>query len=471
MTSVSDFDPNDIPESERKRAEKLFAHARTVADTGNNDYAIELYLQGLSHNPEDAEAHKELRRISLVRKAAGGKPMGALKAMGLKKPSKDAKANLLNAEKLLAYEPGNVAHMVAVAKAAQKGGFRQTALWIGPLLLRANLDGKQDTNTFLLLKDLYRAVGEFKLAMDALGYAAASKPEDADLQHELRELAAQMTISQGNYGGGGDFRNSVRDADKQRQLMEEDADIRSVDAMQGQIARARKEWEDSGRDNAKLVRLVEALTKSEDLKNENEAIDLLEAAYKESKSYRYRFMSEEIKLRQHARMERAMAQQLEENPDDEDLKKTVAELAHDRLVTELKHFQGAIKAYPTDMRMKFEAGRRLFELGRYDEAIPMLQQAQADAKYRDDAVVMLGRAFLEAEFVDEAIDTLRNKIETYQVQGDAKSKEMYYWYGRALQENGDSEAAQKAYSQIAQWDFGYRDVQQRIRELRAAARS
>ena len=70
-----------------------------------------------------------------------------------------------------------------------------------------------------------------------------------------------------------------------------------------------------------------------------------------------------------------------------------------------------------------------------------------------------------------AIDTLRNKIESYQLQGDARSKEMYYWYGRALQAKGDAEAAQKAYSQIAQWDFGYRDVQQRIRDLRSAAKS
>ena len=455
----------EITSLDRERAKKVFERARTVADSGQHDYAIELFLQGLAYDPEAVDVHKELRRISLTRKATGGKPLSGLKAMGLKK-GKDPKQNLLNAEKLLAYDPGNISYMVNLAKAAQKGGYRQTAVWIGPLLLRANLDGPQDTNTFLLLKDMYKEVGEYKLAGDALGYAAASRPDDSDLQHELRSLAAQMTISQGGYGAGGDFRVSIRDADKQRALLEEEMDIRNVDAMAGMIARARREYEESGQDKGKLIKLVDVLAKTETLKHENEAIELLETTYRETRSYRYHYQAEEIKLKQMVRTERAMREQLEANPRDKDLKKTVDELAHDRLQAELKHYQQAMTAYPTDPRPKYETGKRLFELGRHADAIPILQQAQTDPKYREEAGVMLGRAFLEADFVEEAVDTLRNRIESYQVQGDNKSKEMFYWYGRALEVKGDNDAAAKAYSQIAQWDFGYRDVQTRIKEVR-----
>src|SRR5678816_1498515 len=52
------------------------------------------------------------------------------------------------------------------------------------------------------------------------------------------------------------------------------------------------------------------------------------------------------------------------------------------------------------------------------------------------------------------------------LKGDEKSKEMYYWYARALEEKGDIPSALKAYSQVAQWDFNYRDVQGRIKRLR-----
>jgi hypothetical protein len=80
---------------------------------------------------------------------------------------------------------------------------------------------------------------------------------------------------------------------------------------------------------------------------------------------------------------------------------------------------------------------------------------------------MLGCSFLEAGFVDEAVDTLRAQIEEYQIKGDSKSKDMYYWYARSLEAQHEVPSALKAYSQVAQWDFNYRDVQSRIKKLRS----
>jgi hypothetical protein len=74
---------------------------------------------------------------------------------------------------------------------------------------------------------------------------------------------------------------------------------------------------------------------------------------------------------------------------------------------------------------------------------------------------------MEAGFMDEAVDTLHAVIEMYQLKGDAKSIDMTYTYGRALEAKGDVPAAIKAYSQVAQWDFNYRDVQARIKKLRS----
>ena len=459
-------DPNPGSSGPSKRAAKLFEHAKTVAETGNYDYAIELYLQGLAEAPDNVPIHAEIRRLSLTRKATGGKALGTFKAMGIKTNTKDQSQNLLNAEKLLAYDPGNVGHMTSMVKAAAAAGFRTTVRWIGPILTRVNLEGKNDSAVFVLLKDLYQQVEEYKLALDALQLAAASQPDNSDLQHELRDLATKLAIQQGQYEKG-DFRESMRDAEGQRARLEEDTDVRSVDAMQGQINRARHDFEASGRDPAKIGKLVETLVKTADLKYENEAIDLLEGTYKATKSYRYKFQAEEIKLRQLTRTERNMREQLAEDPDNADLKEMVEELAHDRVEGELKHYQQAMRAYPTDMKLKFEVGKRFFVLEQYDEAIPMLQQSSNDAKLREEAGVLLGRSFLQAGYVPEAVETLKGRIDSYTIEGDDKSKMMYYWYGRALEQNEKLEEATKAYSQIAQWDFGYKDVQARIKELRA----
>ena len=128
--------------------------------------------------------------------------------------------------------------------------------------------------------------------------------------------------------------------------------------------------------------------------------------------------------------------------------------------------------YPTEVsRYKFAVGRRLFELGQFDEAIPMFQQVRMDPKYRVEAGALLGRAFLDAGFVDESVDTMRGITEEYQVRGDDKSKEIFYWYARILEAlSSDIPTALKSFSQVAQWDFNYRDVQARIKKLRAAGK-
>ena len=73
--------------------------------------------------------------------------------------------------------------------------------------------------------------------------------------------------------------------------------------------------------------------------------------------------------------------------------------------------------------------------------------------------------------MDEATETLRAVIDEYVNTGDAKSKEMYYWYARGLETQGDRQTALKAFSQVAQWDFNYRDVQARVKNLRAGGGS
>ena len=62
----------DIPEAERAKAQKFFDQGKKVADTGNYEYAIEMYLQGLSIDPENTDAHQALRDISTVRAFVAG---------------------------------------------------------------------------------------------------------------------------------------------------------------------------------------------------------------------------------------------------------------------------------------------------------------------------------------------------------------------------------------------------------------
>ena len=88
----------DIPEEDRKKAQKFFDYGKGAADTGNFEYAIQMYLEGLAIDPENTEAHQFLRDISLKRKASGGKDLGMFEKMKLKKGGKDDQETMTAAE-------------------------------------------------------------------------------------------------------------------------------------------------------------------------------------------------------------------------------------------------------------------------------------------------------------------------------------------------------------------------------------
>ena len=129
--------PVSPPDNDPVKAQVFFDRGDAVASTGNHLYAIEMYIQGLSIYPEGVQAHQALRDISLKYKAAGGKAMGVYQKMRLPR-SKDDKQKMLNAEKLPAYDPGNIDHMREMFRAAAAAGFTATSQWIGQILRQAS---------------------------------------------------------------------------------------------------------------------------------------------------------------------------------------------------------------------------------------------------------------------------------------------------------------------------------------------
>lgn len=462
----------EIPEEQRKKAKQFFDYGNTAVGTGNYEYAIEMYLQGLNVDPDSVEAHQTLRDISLKRKASGGKSIGFMDGMKLKRPTKDDKQNLLNNEKLLAYDPGNTDYMVGILQNALRAGFFDTVMWIGPILQKANADsGKPDIQKFIVLRDAYKSLKQWKLATDACHYAAMLRPDDMDMQNELKNLGAMDTVERGGYGTSKSFRDSVKDMDAQSKLMIQDKDVRTMDQMSRLIADAETEWKAEPTDPGKLMKYVEVLVKTEQPEYENKAIDLLQEAYDRTKQFRFRFNIGKIRMAQMNRMERSLRQAVQANPNDTDVRQQYGQFVQEKLQEELSEYRLAAENYPVDANFRYQVAIRLYQLQKYDEAIPVLQQVRQDPKLRTDATIILGRAFLDAGFVDESVQTLGEILSDYPHKGDRKSIDLSYWYGRALEQKADVPAAIKAYSQVAQWDFNYKDVQTRIKKLRAAVAS
>jgi len=467
----------EVPEEDRKKAQVFFHHGRTKGATGQFEYAIEMFIQGLEKDPDDILAHQELRDFSLKRKASGGKGIGFMEGMKLKRPTKDDKQNMLNAEKLLSYDPGSTDFMLTILQNALRAGFFDTVLWVGPIMQKANADDKKpDFNKFMILRDAYKQLARqfkradlWKLATDACHYALRMRPDDMDLQTEVKNLGAFHTMAEGQYEKGGSFRDSVRDAKGQRKLMEEDQGVRTNDSLRRAIVEAEAEYLAEPNEPGKLAKLVDTLEKTEDADDEQRAIDLLQMAFERTKQFRFRRRVGQIRIKQMERMDRQKLVALKAAPNDEAVRNDLLQFRKEKAEYELSEYTEWSEAYPTDMTIRYLVGERMFMLRQFEDAIPVLQQARADPKVKVEASVMLGRCFLEAKFVDEAVDTLKVVLDEYSNRGDNRSKLVHYWYGRALELKLDVPAALKSYSQLFQWDSQYLDVAKRIRDLRAAS--
>jgi len=131
-------------------------------------------------------------------------------------------------------------------------------------------------------------------------------------------------------------------------------------------------------------------------------------------------------------MERSLRDMSKANPSDEALKKDYHDFQFDRVTKELEHFE----ASPTPTRRSRSTSttsRSGISSSRSSTRRSLATAGAAGPEVQSDASLYLGRAFFETQFLEEANETLDQLIADYQLKGDEKSKEMYYWRGRVLE--------------------------------------
>jgi tetratricopeptide (TPR) repeat protein len=459
-----------------EKARECFRKAQELVAAKNYDYAIELYISGLEHWPEAVdEGHKACRAAALFR---GKGKIGLGDKMKYGTGGKDAKRAMLNAEMLLAKDPQNIGYMEAMFKAAEKGGFIETAMWIGEIYEDAAVrEPKPNIARFQLLRDVYeRLADEVKeknplLAIEAMDRVVNKaltrmrnlKPTDGVIANDLRDMAGKLTILRGSYSTAESFRDSVHESDEQKEIYDKERMAQSGERMDELITLAQTRYDENPKDQRLINELVDLLCRREDEAGEKRAIGVLVKAFKETEDYRFKSRAYDIRIKQNKRAMRAAR--------DEGDEPKIREARKEALQFELSVFKDRMKHYPTDMRLRYEYGRRLFEAGHFDEAIPFLQEARADRKVRFQCSLSIGRCFFEKAYHSQAADTFREAIASYEIRDDDLGKELHYWLGRTYQAAGQVEDALKIYGQLIQWDYNYRkgDVRKRIDDLRAGS--
>ena len=135
----------------------------------------------------------------------------------------------------------------------------------------------------------------------------------------------------------------------------------------------------------------------------------------------------------------------------------------------MQHYRLCVENYPTDLQAKYQYGIRLLRNKQYDQAIPLFQETQKDPRRKILSMGKVGLCFFMKGWFTDAIDIFNQAIDSYEIKGDALAKELRYNLGCAYEKAGDKEKALDLFRKIAQLDFGYKDVGQRVDNLRDKA--
>lgn len=444
----------DVYLPDPEKAASFFKHAQTAVQTGNQEYATTLWLQGLRKDPSSMTGLESFYRSATRFAGERGKPG----------PSKDQVRNFggkdfhRGVEKYLlalldfGTRPGNLTAAVRAMNAAGAIDQAEATYWIGERALNiAAQDPKVKKDLLLKIKGAAERVGAFDMAVKAGEFALSLDRSDSKLADELRNLSAQATMSAGGYTeAGSNFRTSVRDSAGQQALNESESVVKSADAAQRVLSAARAEYESRPTDRYSITKYVRALLENESDENETTAINILDKAFVETQEYQFRKEMGRLQIRQAKRVERRLRLSLADNPNDATLLENLREAQRARQETELAVFEAHVEAYPTELGLKFELGKLYYLAGKDKQAISLLQQAVKDAKNRIEALDYLGRSFNRIGWVDESISVLRQAIDAERSSSAHVSLDRQYALLASLQAKAEKEGDLEALNEAAQ---------------------
>lgn len=463
------------------KAKKFFEHAQTVADARNYDYAIDCYINGFRHDPANIVKLEQLYEVACRRKVANGKPASLMERM--KPVFGSPLEKMLNAERIWAKDPLNLSLMVSfMAKAVdadaaeEEINLREVAFWIGSKVLEGNQSSRRPNISDLVrLRDLFTDVGAWEKAVEtcklAIDFASDSQKEL--LMDELKDLEAELSVQaqqQRGEEGRGSWEDNVKDLSTQRKLDSGDQVAKDEGLVDKEIVALRESFNEDPQNEDTFRRFMKALITRGTETTEGEAMALLNKAYNDTNNYRYKVQASDVKMRQFNRKLRELKEKV---ATDDDAGKQYIAVRKEQAAFELAEFEDRVANYPTDMRFRFEYGRRLYDAKKTEEAIAQFQEAISDMKLRSVARQYLGLCYNQLQMFDEAIDSFRQAIAEHPSDDDKLGLELRYMLMDALTKKAVSEKALpiaeealKLGSFILQKNIKYRDIRDRVSKLR-----
>ncbi len=445
---------------------KLLDKARAAVQKKNYEYAAELFGQYLKATPGDVDARKEMRAAERAQKklSGGGGFMAKarakkleLQAHAMRINKNDPEKTMADCEELLKQDPDVVVALLRLGEAASHASLNEVAVYAFEDALSIDKENKE---AWRLLGRVHEATENLELALKCFQRLNKIDGKDPEALDKIKKIPASITTKGFQEGAKKGFQGLI-DKDEAAKLERQSTRVRTPEQALERIAELEPKLEQDPKDTKTMRLIAELYTKANE---EEKAIQWCERALEVDPNY---FLASELRgdliLK---RFDRTLAQleaAYRKNPD-EQVKRKVAKVRHDKLAFEVEEFRRRAEAHPTEPGLRFPLGKALFDAGQIDEAIPELQKAKGDARKKSEAGYLLGQCFIKKKIYKLALKELDAAREEM-FEMDGLKKEITYYIGRIYETAGKKDKALHEYETIAEADFNFKDVTKRIEGL------
>ena len=426
------------------------AKARDAFKRKNYDLAVEIYVEAIQLDPDDAETYEGFLQAADKRREGKGKSMfGGMGRLGIASV-RDPVKKIVAAARHLAKNPADKDAWFALGEAGEAAGLLNAAQF--GFKTAAKLDPEDNGAWKRLGAALYRQ-GKIKEASDAYGEAVRIDAKD------------QEALKMGGYESAKSSRDLIKDKevagrlerDQRLQLTEQDAT--------DEVARLRADIDKNPAASARTrQRLADVLQQKGDVAG---ALRELEEAVKlDPANFDLSVRVGDLRLEP---LERAFvaARDAYRAAQTAETEQALA-AARSRLVdARMTEYSRRVREHPTDLNERHRLGLVLLMAGRLDEAIGEFQKSVQDPRKKVEALLRLADCFEKKSLLDLAVKQVAKAAEDFPSLANEKAKEIVYRLAELHERRGDKPEALREFTRIYEVDISYRDVSAKVAALQS----
>jgi len=448
----------------RRIAAERFARANQVVASGEFDYGIQLLLTCCKLDPSNMLFRQTLRRTQKARfdNNLRGSRLALLTTIRTRARLKAAKRSrehvkvLEYGEEILSRNPWDLHTQMDMAEAADMLGLTDMGIFI---LDQARQKYPKDPTLNRALARLFEKRGNYSHAIALWQQVKEAVPGDVEASSKAKNLAASETIQRGQYQQQISGEKPSLQATAGAARKAEEAGGRDTNALQARI-------DANPTDPVAYLQLAMAYRKSNHLDKARETLEKglgptasaypiqVELMEMDLEPLRRNLDVSEDKIR--ARMKAADPD--DDEPTVDELKKIRQRLLKEINSREIELFRLRADRFPQESAHRLELGARLLKADKIDEAIVELQQAKKDPKHVAKATMHLGYCFKRRKNWKLALRNFEEALAALTEAEEGHRKEILFHLAQGHAEAGDFTKALEMGHELANLDFGYRDI-------------